>query len=229
MLSLLLVPVSSMWSNVRVMVLEWAINAGLLGVVFGDMFEGLGFLMESLWDYGLNGGTTLDCAVVGGYAASTQVSKLLPDASDDVNSLDPNGKRLGDLIAPISNSAFNSWKKLEVIPELYIPFRSGRNGRKISYRYFLEKNNNNNKEFISGRGGYPVGRGWGEESPPETGWGGYGGWGRDNGAGAGDGIPAPLPSLSSPASLSALSLLPPHSSKAADCSRPPISPTSPTS
>jgi hypothetical protein len=83
----------------------------------------------------LNGATTLDCAVVGGYAASTQVSKLLPDASDDVNSLDPNGKRLGDLIAPISNSAFNSWKKLEVIPELYIPFRSGRNGRKISYRY----------------------------------------------------------------------------------------------
>ena len=49
MLSLLLVPVSSMWSNVRVMVLEWAINAGLLGVVFGDMFEGLGFLMENLW------------------------------------------------------------------------------------------------------------------------------------------------------------------------------------
>ena len=60
---------------------------------------------------------------------------LLLDASDDVNSLDPNGKRLGDLIAPISNSAFNSWKKLEVILELYIPFRSGRNGRKISYRY----------------------------------------------------------------------------------------------
>ena len=83
-------------------------------------------------DYGLNGATTLNCAVVGGYAALTQISKLLLDASDDVNSLDPNGKRLGDLIAPISNSAFNSWKKLEVILELYIPFRSGRNGQKIS-------------------------------------------------------------------------------------------------
>ena len=42
---------------------------------------------------------------------------------------------------------------------------------------------------------YPVGRGWGDESPPETRWGGYGGWGRDNGVGAGDGIPAPLLSL----------------------------------
>jgi hypothetical protein len=31
-----------------------------------------------------------------------------------------------------------------------------------------------------------------------TGWGGDGGWGRDNGTGAGDRIPAPLPSLVNP-------------------------------
>ena len=36
----------------------------------------------------------------------------------------------------------------------------------------------------------------GKKVPPRMGRGGDGGWGRDNGAGVGDKIPAPLPSLS---------------------------------
>jgi|UniRef100_A0A2N9HPG5 hypothetical protein len=65
---------------------------------------------------GSDGATALHCAVAGGSAASAEVVKLLLDASADVYSLDADGKRPGDLIAPVSNSASNSWKKkLEVM------------------------------------------------------------------------------------------------------------------
>ena len=53
-----------------------------------------------------------------------------------------------------------------------------------------------------GVGRVPVGTLWGGDEekkvPSRTGRDGDGGWGRDNGTGAGDRIPAPLPSLVNP-------------------------------
>lgn len=49
---------------------------------------------------GSDGATALHCAVAGGSAVSDQVVKLLLDAAADVNAVDANGNRPGDLIAP---------------------------------------------------------------------------------------------------------------------------------
>ncbi|KAL3518055.1 hypothetical protein ACH5RR_020644 [Cinchona calisaya] len=65
---------------------------------------------------GSDGATALHCAVAGGSAASHEIVKALIDASADVNSVDANGKRPVDLIAPVRNSSFNSRRKtLEVM------------------------------------------------------------------------------------------------------------------
>lgn len=55
--------------------------------------------------------TALHCAAAGGSAASVDVVKLLIDALADVNALDVNGKRPGDVIALVSNLK----KDLEII------------------------------------------------------------------------------------------------------------------
>jgi hypothetical protein len=57
----------------------------------------------------------------------------------------------------------------------------------------VKQKNNKKKKFILGRGGVgiPWGGDEGKKVPPRTGWAGDGGWGRDNGAGAGDMIPDP--------------------------------------
>ena len=69
---------------------------------------------------GSDGATALHCAVAGGSPCSVEVVKLLLDASADINSLDANGKRPGDLITPVSSPAFNSWmKKLEVMLKVF--------------------------------------------------------------------------------------------------------------
>ncbi|XP_071935451.1 zinc finger CCCH domain-containing protein 66-like [Coffea arabica] len=65
---------------------------------------------------GSDGATALHCAAAGGSAASLEIVRLLIDASADVNSVDANGKRPVDLIAPFQNSSFNLRSKaLEVI------------------------------------------------------------------------------------------------------------------
>ncbi|XP_022148385.1 zinc finger CCCH domain-containing protein 66 isoform X1 [Momordica charantia] len=60
---------------------------------------------------GSDGATALHCAVAGGSAILDQVAKVLLDASADVNAVDANGNRPGDLIAPAHTLAFYSRKK----------------------------------------------------------------------------------------------------------------------
>ncbi|KAK8596232.1 hypothetical protein V6N13_000878 [Hibiscus sabdariffa] len=62
--------------------------------------------------HGSDGATALPCAVVGGSFYSTEVLRILLDASADANSLDANGNRPVDLIAPACNSAFGLKKKM---------------------------------------------------------------------------------------------------------------------
>ncbi|KAE8668588.1 putative Double Clp-N motif-containing P-loop nucleoside triphosphate hydrolases superfamily protein [Hibiscus syriacus] len=62
---------------------------------------------------GSDGATALHCAVAGGSTHSPEVVKILLDASADTNSVDANGNRPGDLIAPTyCNSDFNYRKKI---------------------------------------------------------------------------------------------------------------------
>ncbi|KAE8688705.1 Zinc finger CCCH domain-containing protein 66 [Hibiscus syriacus] len=61
---------------------------------------------------GSDGTTALHCAVAGGSFDSAEVVKTLLHASADVDSLDANGNRPGDLIAPICNSTFGLRKKV---------------------------------------------------------------------------------------------------------------------
>ncbi|KAG8380812.1 hypothetical protein BUALT_Bualt06G0055400 [Buddleja alternifolia] len=61
---------------------------------------------------GSDGATPLHCAAAGGSWSSIEVVKLLiDDASGDINSVDTNGKKPGDLIAPCVKSSANSKKK----------------------------------------------------------------------------------------------------------------------
>ncbi|KAK9279258.1 hypothetical protein L1049_012936 [Liquidambar formosana] len=65
---------------------------------------------------GSDGATALHCAAAGGSASSPEVIKLLLDSLADPNSVDANGNRPGDLIAPALNSTINSRKRaLEAI------------------------------------------------------------------------------------------------------------------
>ncbi|KAA8534066.1 hypothetical protein F0562_031741 [Nyssa sinensis] len=65
---------------------------------------------------GSDGATALHCAAAGGSASSVEVVKLLLDASADVNSVDVNGNKPGDLIAPHLKSSSNLRRKtLEVL------------------------------------------------------------------------------------------------------------------
>ncbi|GMJ00809.1 tandem zinc finger protein 9 [Hibiscus trionum] len=62
---------------------------------------------------GSDGARALHCAAAGGSSNSPEVVKILLDASADMNSIDANGNRPGDLIAPACcNSDFNSRKKI---------------------------------------------------------------------------------------------------------------------
>ncbi|MBA0739860.1 hypothetical protein Gogos_013090 [Gossypium gossypioides] len=61
---------------------------------------------------GSDGATALHCVVAGGSLNSSEVIKTLLDASANINALDANGNRPGDLIAIACNSAFNSRKKI---------------------------------------------------------------------------------------------------------------------
>ncbi|XWS71566.1 hypothetical protein CRYUN_Cryun03dG0148800 [Craigia yunnanensis] len=61
---------------------------------------------------GSDGATALHCAAAGGSFDSTEVVKILLDASADTNSVDANGNRPGDLIAPACNSVFSLRKKM---------------------------------------------------------------------------------------------------------------------
>ncbi|OIW09538.1 hypothetical protein TanjilG_30857 [Lupinus angustifolius] len=56
--------------------------------------------------------TALHCAVVGGSTASPEVIRLLLHASADVSAVDANGNRCYDLIGIVSNSIFNSRKRI---------------------------------------------------------------------------------------------------------------------
>ncbi|MFQ6670512.1 hypothetical protein Gotur_035395 [Gossypium turneri] len=60
---------------------------------------------------GSDGATALHCAAAGGSFYSPEIVKILLDASADIDSLDANGNRPGDLIAPACNSAFGLRKK----------------------------------------------------------------------------------------------------------------------
>ncbi|GAV66606.1 Ank_2 domain-containing protein [Cephalotus follicularis] len=66
---------------------------------------------------GSDGATALHCAAAGGSPSSAEVIKILLDASADVNSVDANGNRPGELISLLAyNSVFSSRKKvLEVM------------------------------------------------------------------------------------------------------------------
>lgn len=57
--------------------------------------------------------TTLHCAIVGFPDSSPEAVKLLGDTAADVNTLDVNEKRLGNLISPSLKLAIK--KKLEVM------------------------------------------------------------------------------------------------------------------
>ncbi|GMI97179.1 tandem zinc finger protein 9 [Hibiscus trionum] len=61
---------------------------------------------------GSDGATALHCAVVGGSFYSTEVVRILLDASADTDSLDANGNRPVDLIAPACNSALGLKMKM---------------------------------------------------------------------------------------------------------------------
>ncbi|KAL4334918.1 hypothetical protein GQ457_07G035290 [Hibiscus cannabinus] len=61
---------------------------------------------------GSDGATALHCAAAGGSFYSTEVVKTLLDASAVTDSLDANGNRPGDLIAPVCNSALGLRKKM---------------------------------------------------------------------------------------------------------------------
>ncbi|KAH1090906.1 hypothetical protein J1N35_018163 [Gossypium stocksii] len=61
---------------------------------------------------GSDGATALHGVVAGGSLNSSEVIKTLLDASANINALDANGNRPGDLIAMACNSAFNSRKKI---------------------------------------------------------------------------------------------------------------------
>ncbi|GMI74336.1 tandem zinc finger protein 9 [Hibiscus trionum] len=62
---------------------------------------------------GSDGASALHCAAAGGSSHAPEVVKILLDASADTNSIDANGNRPGDLIAPACcNSDFNSRKKI---------------------------------------------------------------------------------------------------------------------
>ncbi|KAK6235054.1 hypothetical protein SCA6_010391 [Theobroma cacao] len=61
---------------------------------------------------GSDGATALHCAAAGGSFDSAEVVKILLDASADINSVDANGNRPGDLITPACNSAFSLRKKM---------------------------------------------------------------------------------------------------------------------
>ncbi|KAL5710234.1 hypothetical protein ACHQM5_020823 [Ranunculus cassubicifolius] len=60
---------------------------------------------------GSDGATALHCAAAGGSLASSEIVRLLIDASADVNSLDANGRRPGDVIPVVSRPSFNSTRK----------------------------------------------------------------------------------------------------------------------
>ncbi|GMJ10767.1 tandem zinc finger protein 9 [Hibiscus trionum] len=61
---------------------------------------------------GSDSATALHCAVAGASSGSTEVVRILLDASADPNSLDANGNRPVDLIAPAFNSALGLKKKM---------------------------------------------------------------------------------------------------------------------
>ncbi|XVF69015.1 hypothetical protein PTKIN_Ptkin11bG0047000 [Pterospermum kingtungense] len=61
---------------------------------------------------GSDGATSLHCAAGGGAFDSAEVVKILIDASADINSVDANGNRPGDLIFPAYNSVFSLRKKM---------------------------------------------------------------------------------------------------------------------
>ncbi|KAE8666734.1 Zinc finger CCCH domain-containing protein 66 [Hibiscus syriacus] len=61
---------------------------------------------------GSDGATALHCAAAGGSFDSAEVIKTLLDASADTDSLDANGNRPSDLIAPVWKSAFGLRKKV---------------------------------------------------------------------------------------------------------------------
>ncbi|KAE8691798.1 putative Double Clp-N motif-containing P-loop nucleoside triphosphate hydrolases superfamily protein [Hibiscus syriacus] len=67
-------------------------------------------------DRGSDGAIALHCAVVGGSFYSTEVVIILLDASADIESLDANGNRPVDLIAPACNSTF--WLKKKMLESL---------------------------------------------------------------------------------------------------------------
>ncbi|KAI3458560.1 hypothetical protein Pfo_015223 [Paulownia fortunei] len=60
---------------------------------------------------GSDGATALHCAAAGGSWSSVEVVKLLIDASGDINAVDADGKKPGDLVAPCVKSSSNSKRK----------------------------------------------------------------------------------------------------------------------
>ncbi|CAI9091726.1 OLC1v1026826C1 [Oldenlandia corymbosa var. corymbosa] len=66
--------------------------------------------------YGSDGVTALHCAAVGGSDSSVEVVKMLLDAAADVNSLDANGNRPCDLVAPgMKSLSYSKRKSLEML------------------------------------------------------------------------------------------------------------------
>ncbi|KAF5206509.1 Zinc finger ccch domain-containing protein [Thalictrum thalictroides] len=65
---------------------------------------------------GSDGATALHCAAAGGFPASSEIVRLLLDASADVNSVDAHGRRPGDVIASVARPSFYSTRKtLEIL------------------------------------------------------------------------------------------------------------------
>uniref|UniRef100_A0A7C8ZSB8 C3H1-type domain-containing protein n=1 Tax=Opuntia streptacantha TaxID=393608 RepID=A0A7C8ZSB8_OPUST len=65
---------------------------------------------------GSDGATALHCAAAGGSCISHEVIKLLVNSSADVNQVDVNGNRPGDVIAPCFGSSKLERKMVEIMP-----------------------------------------------------------------------------------------------------------------
>jgi hypothetical protein len=95
-------------------------NALLIASMYGSI-KVLKYLIETgkldvNKAYGSDGVTALHCAAAGGSSSSVEVVKLLISASADVNSVDANGNKPGDLIAPCLKSlGFSKRKTLEIL------------------------------------------------------------------------------------------------------------------
>ncbi|KAI5670484.1 hypothetical protein M9H77_10848 [Catharanthus roseus] len=127
-------------------------NALLIASLYGSI-KVLKYLIETgkldvNKAYGSEGVTALHCAVAGGSSFSVEVVKLLLDASADVNSVDANGNKPGDLIVPCLKSLSNSKRKtLEILLKGVVSEASDEEDEQGNTRAQSSKEGNEKKEY----------------------------------------------------------------------------------